>query len=129
MTGYIGDDDFAPISLLTVRSLRDLGYSVNLASADPFGISEKEEGGATTTPTNSSNQQQQSPPTTASSSNKDDVETSNQAMDNEEQNDDVVTFGNDVLDSPRVSLPTLPKHVVASPTSSTTETDETEESP
>jgi hypothetical protein len=34
MTGFIGSTN--PLSVLTVRSLEDLGYTVNIAGADPF---------------------------------------------------------------------------------------------
>jgi hypothetical protein len=38
MTGYLNNGS-NPMSLLTVRSLQDLGYTVNLAAAEPFTIS------------------------------------------------------------------------------------------
>jgi hypothetical protein len=37
MTGYLGNGS-NPLSVLTVRSLTDLGYTVNVASADAFSI-------------------------------------------------------------------------------------------
>jgi hypothetical protein len=37
MTGYLNSGN-NPLSLLTVRSLADLGYTVNLAAADPFSL-------------------------------------------------------------------------------------------
>ncbi|HZN36510.1 MAG TPA: hypothetical protein VFB80_21925, partial [Pirellulaceae bacterium] len=36
MTGWIGPGTSLPISRITVASLADLGYSVNIAAADPF---------------------------------------------------------------------------------------------
>jgi hypothetical protein len=44
MTGYIDSD--SPLSLLTVRSLGDLGYLVNTANADPFFLTLTLRGGA-----------------------------------------------------------------------------------
>ena len=38
MTGYIPDDGVAPMSLLTVRSLADLGYTVNISNAENFTV-------------------------------------------------------------------------------------------
>jgi hypothetical protein len=38
MTGYLNSGT-NPLSMLTVRSLQDLGYTVNTASADPFFLS------------------------------------------------------------------------------------------
>lgn len=37
MTGYLNNGS-NPLSVLTVRSLTDLGYTVNLAAADPFSL-------------------------------------------------------------------------------------------
>ena len=39
MTGYFAPSGPAPLSALSVRSLADLGYSVNIAAADPFQVS------------------------------------------------------------------------------------------
>lgn len=37
MTGFL-TDGFNPLSVITVRSLQDLGYTVNVAGADPFTL-------------------------------------------------------------------------------------------
>ena len=39
MTGYVGPGAHLPLSRLTVASLADLGYQVNMEAADPFQIS------------------------------------------------------------------------------------------
>lgn len=40
MTGYVSEDGVAPMSILTVRSLIDLGYSVDETKAEPFEVDE-----------------------------------------------------------------------------------------
>jgi hypothetical protein len=37
MTGFLGDG-FSPLSVISVRSLQDLGYTVSVAGADPFTL-------------------------------------------------------------------------------------------
>ncbi|HEX6036576.1 MAG TPA: hypothetical protein VFZ20_01020, partial [Longimicrobium sp.] len=39
MTGYVNSGGSNPMSELTVRSLVDLGYTVNVGAADPFNLS------------------------------------------------------------------------------------------
>lgn len=39
MTGYLNRNVVNPLSRLTVGSLKDMGYTVNMASADPYSIS------------------------------------------------------------------------------------------
>lgn len=36
MTGYVGPGNVMPLSRITVASLADIGYTVNIANADPF---------------------------------------------------------------------------------------------
>jgi hypothetical protein len=40
MTGFVSEDGAAPISLLTIRSLVDLGYNVDINQADEFEVDE-----------------------------------------------------------------------------------------
>jgi hypothetical protein len=40
MTGFVSEDGAAPLSLLTIRSLVDLGYSVDITQADDFEVDE-----------------------------------------------------------------------------------------
>lgn len=47
MTGYLNNGN-NPLSLLTVRSLADLGYSVNLAAADAFSLTSSLQGASGT---------------------------------------------------------------------------------
>jgi len=38
MTGFVESNADMPLSAITVASLEDLGYSVNLLSSDPFQV-------------------------------------------------------------------------------------------
>ncbi len=38
MTGYVGPGTNLPLSRVTIASLADLGYQVNMAAADPFSL-------------------------------------------------------------------------------------------
>jgi leishmanolysin len=38
MTGFIGNETVDPLSATSIKSLEDLGYTVNLAAADPFDL-------------------------------------------------------------------------------------------
>ena len=38
MTGFLNSGVSNPLSQVTVRSLADLGYSVNVGAADPFSL-------------------------------------------------------------------------------------------
>jgi hypothetical protein len=38
MTGYVGPGRDLPLSRVTIASLADLGYQINMAAADPFRL-------------------------------------------------------------------------------------------
>ena len=38
MTGSLNSNTVNPLSVLSVRSLQDMGYAVNVAAADPFSL-------------------------------------------------------------------------------------------